>query len=169
MTLTDLDRFVPLLEEGIAANRPDPQATTKPCDKEDPLSAFDLVEARKLHWGSKSDVQDLIRDRGTPDLVVISDCVYYESSLGPLLSTLEDLAASSSPPAPIYLSYECRDYSEEKRLVKESFFNLASEKFELKVYDRGDCHADFSAEDITVVRLTLQKPSGRNLEMGLNS
>ena len=78
---------------------------------------------------------------GPPDLIVISDCVYYESSLAPLIFTLRELASaklhkeaqqeeenskaghslnessqqSTIAPPPVLLSYEIRDYSPAKK------------------------------------------------------
>jgi len=134
-TLTDLERILPLLEEGIRLN-PDLKGTllTRPLPWGQPLPSGVLSDA---------------------DLICVSDCVYYEASLAPLIFTLRELAKPKK--APILLSYENRDYSPEKKRIKESFFSIAEEHFNVTTYSPEDCHPTYSSEDISVLRLDLKE------------
>lgn len=70
VTLTDLPRFVPLLEEAIALNN---------------FSAA-KVTALPLTWGSEEDAERV----GQPaDCILVSDCLFYEASVEPLVNTLQ--------------------------------------------------------------------------------
>ena len=100
MTVTDLPRFVPLLQKSINSNSN--------------LKAN--ISAQALTWGQSSDLEAL--DLPTPDLVLISDCIYYEASVEPLISTLKDLCGSSEKNCQILLSYEKRDYLESKKKIE---------------------------------------------------
>ena len=107
VTLTDLDRCLPLLNEGIRNN----------------LDLFrgQNIRACPLTWGKVDQVQNIVKEAaevkyGAPDLILVSDCVYYEASVAPLILTLRELARSAgSSGTTILLSYEVRDYSPEKK------------------------------------------------------
>jgi hypothetical protein len=136
--LTDLDRLVPLLKESISLNG----------------SLKDRVSARSLHWGDEAHIGSFKED--PPDLILVADCVYYSASLEPLIATLASL--SSLKGCPVLLSYEVRDDFEDKRQVKEKFFDLARKHFQVREIATADCHPDFAADDIKVVRLDPIKP-----------
>ena len=51
------------------------------------------------------------------------------------------------------LSYEVRDEFEDKKIVKEKFFQLAKKYFAVTEYATTDCHQDYAADDIKVLRL----------------
>ena len=133
VTLTDLDRLVPLLQESISLNP----------------SLKDRVSARSLHWGDESHIGSFEED--PPDLILVADCVYYSASLQPLIATLSSLASLKG--CPVLLAYEVRDDFEDKRDVKERFFDLAEKHFRVREIATTDCHPDFAADDIKVVRL----------------
>ncbi len=95
VVLTDLPKFVPLLEEGIVLNSE---------------QLGNRVTARPLSWGSAEDVEGL---EVTPDLILVSDCLYYEASVTPLISTLRDLCAKKQG-CFVLLSYEVRDDYDDK-------------------------------------------------------
>jgi predicted nicotinamide N-methyase len=131
-TLTDLDRLIPLLEESISLN-----------------DHIDRIQARPLHWGDPDQVESF--SKNPPDLILVADCVYYEASVVPLVVTLETL--SSFAGCPVLLSYEVRDDFEDKREVKEKFFALVKKSFRITEFQTSDCHPEYAADDIKVVRL----------------
>ena len=90
---------------------------------------------------------------GPPDLILVSDCVYFEESLAPLIFTLRELVKASNNSATILLSYEIRDYSEKKKKVKEDFFSLAERYFLIKEIPTSDCHEEYASEDIKVIKM----------------
>lgn len=116
VTLTDLDRFIPLLEEGISANcnlLGKRERTSNP-------NKCRFIRALPLNWGNATDIHEICKEGdkgigGPPDLIVVSDCVYYEASVAPLIFTLRELSSSGKPVVPVLLSYEVRDYSPEKK------------------------------------------------------
>lgn len=138
VTLTDLNRILPLLSEGIRLN---------------PGLGGDQVRALPLTWGCAGEL-DAVCTPNPPDLICVSDCVYYEASLAPLVFTLRGLAEPKK--APILLSYEHRDYSPDKKRVKEQFFALVEKYFKVTQYSVQDCHPTFSSEDISMIRLDLK-------------
>jgi len=139
VTLTDLDRIQPLLEEGIRLNK----AALR--------SSGVALRAAALTWGSAEEVEAVCGPFGPPDLITVSDCVYYQASVAPLVFTLKEL--SKLRRAPVLLSYEDRDYSLEKKKVKDQFFDLAERYFRVSRYTSQDCHETYASDDIHVVRL----------------
>ena len=156
VTLTDLPRIIPFLEEGIEAN-----STLFCATNSKSLDSF--IRTIPLSWGNINEVNQLcmIKDKngvkigGPPDLIVVSDCVYFEASLAPLICTLRELARASSHTVPIYLSYEVRDYSSQKQKVKEDFFNLAKRYFSIQEIPSEKLHEDYCSDDIKVLKMTL--------------
>ena len=154
VTLTDLPRILPLLEEGISANRELIENTQR-------YKENHFIRALPLKWGNKSDVNEVCRKTtkneiyvgGPPELVLVSDCVYFEESLAPLIFTLRELVKASNNSATILLSYEIRDYSEKKKKVKEDFFSLAERYFLIKEIPTPDCHEEYASEDIKVIKM----------------
>lgn len=136
-TITDLDRLVPLLEETVSLNDHIFQ------------SQKDRLKARPFHWGDNDQAQSFAPN--PPDLILLADCIYYEASIQPLIDSL--LALSSFKSCPILLSYENRDYYEDKRIIKEKFLDLVKLSFKVTCYQTSDCHEDFAADDIKVLRL----------------
>jgi len=140
VTLTDLERALPLLEEGVRLNPELP-------------STGDFLRVLPLAWGDPSDVKAVCQPDCPPDLIVVADCVYYQASLAPLVFTLRELAKAKK--APVLLSYEVRDYSPEKKRIKDTFFTLVRKYFRVKEYALSDCHPTYSSEDIKMLRLDL--------------
>lgn len=138
VALTDLERILPLLEEGIELNR-------------DCFEKETVVEAQALAWGTED-----FSPSHAPDLILVSDCLYYESSVVPLVTTLTSLVKKLNPSCQILVAYEERSYLPDKAQVIRSFFRLALQEFRLVPYKTSQCHEEFAAEDIRVVRLDLK-------------
>ena len=107
------------------------------------------IEARALSWGHQEDLDQL---DFVPDLVLVSDCIYYEASVDPLISTLKSLVGSQTATR-ILLSYEVRDYLESKKIIAKEFFRAVGENFRIKPFPTSACHEEFSSDDIRVIEL----------------
>jgi len=140
VTLTDLPRIVPLLEEGIALN----------CN-------LTNINAKALTWGSDLtdflDENDKIIETGYYDLILVSDCIYYEASVEPLIKTLIKLCELNKD-CQILISYESRDYLESKKKIAVDFFRAVGEHFKILPYKTEECHEDYASDDIRVIKLT---------------
>jgi len=153
--LTDLPRIIPLLEEGVAANSTLLHDSSSTNGKR-------FIRVLPLNWGNISEVHELCKKKvingtpvgGPPDLIVVSDCVYFEAALAPLICTLRELVKFSKENVTILLSYEVRDYSEEKKKVKEDFFVLAERYFSIQEILTKDCHPEYCSDDIKVIEMT---------------
>jgi len=140
VTLTDLPRIVPLLEEGIALN----------CN-------LTNINAKALTWGSDLtdflEENDKIIETGYYDLILVSDCIYYEASVEPLIKTLIKLCELNKD-CQILISYESRDYLESKKKIAVDFFRAVGEHFKILPYKTEECHEDYASDDIRVIKLT---------------
>ena len=122
-----------------------------------------FIRALPLTWGNVSQVHDLCKKTnkdgitvgGPPDLILVSDCVYVEASIAPLICTLRELACCAKSTVPVLLSYENRDYSPKKKNAKENFFALAERYFFIQEIPTKDCHPEYSSDDIKVVKMSL--------------
>jgi len=87
--ITDLDSLVPLLNHNINNNNK--------------LFGAASISAQPLCWGSTPDT-DLLH----PDFIVLANCVYYESSLELLLTTVLSLTSAGRSDTVILACYEER-------------------------------------------------------------
>ena len=140
--MTDLPRILPLLEEGIALNK-----------------NLTNIEAKALTWGvdltenSSIDCEDKNEINETCyDLILVSDCIYYEASVEPLIQTLKKFVKLNKD-CRILLSYEIRDYLESKKKIAVEFFRQVGEYFRILPFKTGDCHEEFASDDIRVIQL----------------
>ena len=133
--MTDLPRFVPFLKEGISLN---------------PWLAGS-IEAKAVTWGNVDDLESI----ETPDLVVVSDCIYYQASVDPLISTLKALS-HRNPECVILLSYEVRDYLESKKEVAREFFRTVGQYYRIVPISTNECHEDYASDDIRVIKLVFK-------------
>lgn len=129
--ITDLQRVVPLMKKNIETNKE---------------FITGSIEAQTLVWGDQTQLKSILET--PPTLLLVSDCVYYESSLAPLVSTLSTLASS----ARILLSYEVRD-TEHKRRVHAEFSRLITEAFYVEEIPTAECHPEFASDDIRILSL----------------
>jgi len=134
VTVTDLPRFVPLLEEGIALN-----------------SNLTNINAKALTWGSDDNDKNI--ETGYYDLILVSDCIYYEGSVEPLIKTLIKLCELNKH-CRVLFTYEVRDYSESKKKTAVEFFRAVGEHFRILPYKTEECHEDYASDDIRVIQLT---------------
>ena len=149
VTLTDLPEYIPLLEKNVELNSGD--------------ISLGSIEAKVLRWGEEEDTSEstLLRDT---DLVLVSDCIYYEASLEPLVSTLK-AATRASPKALILICYEDRSASSEaKDKIQRRFFELveAVDLWSVRHYGSAECHPEFASDDIHVIGLQKKSPTPKN-------
>ena len=148
MTLTDLPEYIPLLEKNIELNSGG--------------IPRDFVKSKSLRWGEEINQNE--RTVLETDLVLVSDCIYYEASLDPLLSTLKAVT-EASPKALILICYEDRSSSSEvKEKIQRRFFELveAADLWSVRHYGLAECHPEFASEDIHVIGLQKKSPTPKN-------
>eukprot|EP00092_Neocalanus_flemingeri_P057647 GFUD01068565.1.p1 GENE.GFUD01068565.1~~GFUD01068565.1.p1 ORF type:complete len:159 (+),score=30.32 GFUD01068565.1:120-596(+) len=106
--LTDLGIYLGPIRENIEANK-------------DVVSGEALAE--ELDW--VVDVSENLRS--SADIVIVSDCIYYEMSLEPLVKVIKSIVHAKST---IILSCEKRH---EKVDLYETFFHLIKDSFQAEV------------------------------------
>jgi len=143
VTVTDLPRVIPLLEEAIALN-----------------SNLKNIEAKALTWGEwteNSFEEKEEKNETCYDLILVSDCIYYEASVEPLIQTLTKFCKLNKK-CRVLFSYEVRDYSEVKKKISKEFFRAVGEYFKILPFKTGECHEEYASDDIRVIQL-LPKPT----------
>lgn len=136
MIVSDLCEHLPLLKKNAEKNK----------------SHFkDNLEVKEIRWGRQEDAKDL-----NPDLVLVSDCVYYEDSVDPLIDTFLTLRA------PILMTFEERQ-TEHKQKVQRQFFDTLEQKgFQVRFFGLDDCHPDYASPDIKVVEIKQKDELNQN-------
>ncbi|XP_046374633.2 protein N-lysine methyltransferase METTL21D-like [Haliotis rufescens] len=128
--ITDLPEFVPLMELNI---------------KENTHIISGSAEACTLTWGQdKSTKFDHI------DFIIIADCIYYEESLEPLVSTITELSDMETT---VLCCYEQRDTGNKPELEKK-FFQLIRESFDVSKIPQENQDLHFRSEDIHILKFT---------------
>ncbi|XP_015912193.3 protein N-lysine methyltransferase METTL21D [Parasteatoda tepidariorum] len=127
--LTDLPEIIPILEKNIQSN----------CK-----ALKGSVSAAVLKWG-EVDTKFLV-----PDLILVSDCVYYDMSVEKLIPTLEELAGSHTE---ILISYEDRELGNKRELLK-GFLNKLRSSFEIDIIPQSEQHPDYQSPDIHLLKCT---------------
>ena len=106
VVISDLPIYVDAIQENIEHNR-------------------DIIQgdasARSIDW-TEPVAEDLV---GSADIVIVCDCVYYEASLQPLVSTIRDLLKNADKSCVIF-AYEERP---DKILLYQQFFELVHKHF----------------------------------------
>lgn len=123
--LTDLPGLLPLLEKNIHSNKNVLNG-----------SATSAV----LSWGEDSP------KFVSPDILLISDCIYYDMSVEKLIPTI---VALSSEKTDIFISYEDR---ENKRKLIKQFLSELKKWFDIRVIPSSELHPDFHSPDIHVLK-----------------
>ncbi|XP_072175452.1 protein N-lysine methyltransferase METTL21D-like [Diadema setosum] len=124
--LTDLPDFLPLMEMNIQTNE---------------SALMGSAKARVLKWGD--DVADFLP---SPDLILMSDCVYYPESVGPLVKTLVDLTNQGGQ---IICCYEERTIGQNAEAHK-LFDQLMDPHFSVEEIPRGELHPVYNSKEIHV-------------------
>ncbi|TRY72694.1 hypothetical protein TCAL_03390 [Tigriopus californicus] len=134
--LTDLPEVLPLLERNIDLNR---RVLDGP------------AQARALPWGH--DHLDRVSDLLDPgvDYILVSDCVYYEAALEPLIDTLVALSRAQTR---VLVSYEERT-SPTQVAVQRRFRELVERHFRIHPVPPAECHPDYACPEIKL--WTLEK------------
>ncbi|XP_064652156.1 protein N-lysine methyltransferase METTL21D-like [Lineus longissimus] len=127
VTITDLEDFIPLMKMNIETNKD---------------LVCGSVVAKTLKWG-----QD-VTDFGTPDVLLLADCIYYGESLEPLVSTIKDL---SGPETIVLCCYEERTTGNKPELEKK-FFQLIREHFDVDEIPQDQQHPVYHSDDIHIMR-----------------
>ncbi|KAI6646104.1 Protein-lysine methyltransferase METTL21D-like [Oopsacas minuta] len=125
--LTDLEEIVPLLNVNIKLNKVLIEGT---------------AVGKTLKWGGASGFD-------MPDVILMSDLVYYSEALDPLCYTLTELTDKNSL---VLLSYEERDTGNKKEL-EEVFFNFLKKRFEISEIPTNTLDEIYRSEDIHVFTL----------------
>lgn len=133
VTITDLPQFIPLMEKNIIQNQDNLQC---------------VVEVRELTWGNMEQGSAV----STPDTIVLADCIYYEESLEPLVSTLRSLCESDTT---IIVSYEERTTGD-KPWLQCRFFELMEEHFRKYKVPPKEQHELYRSRDIHIYKFYLR-------------
>lgn len=100
--------------------------------------------AATLKWG-----QDVSAFQPYPDLVLVADCIYYEESLEPLVSTLCDLSNENTT---VLISYEERAMGKKPQLEKK-FHQLVKEHFVVEEIPEEQQDPVYHSPDIHLLKL----------------
>ncbi|XP_062510831.1 protein N-lysine methyltransferase METTL21D-like [Corticium candelabrum] len=131
VTLTDLPEFVELMNLNVLENS---------------ALVTGSARAQSLTWG-----QDWDKGLDGCEVILMSDVVYYEQSLEPLVKTLGQL---TRPGTKILMSYEERTSSEKQR-IRDKFFELMMKEYVFRQADSEELDEHFRSEDIIVIEFSL--------------
>ncbi|CAO4374162.1 unnamed protein product [Caenorhabditis nigoni] len=123
--ITDLPERIPLLEKNLAANK---------------HLTGNRVKVEVLDW-----MTDKIPDG--LDLVLAVDCVYYNSTITPLIDLLKNCDAKE-----IIVVSEERDIGEAS-VAQKTFFKNITEFFQLIPISQKELDPDYCADDIIIGKL----------------
>ncbi|XP_045605826.1 protein N-lysine methyltransferase METTL21D isoform X3 [Procambarus clarkii] len=137
VTITDLPQFLPLMRKNIHQNQ-------------DILEC--VVDARELTWGNLEQGAALT----APDVLVLADCIYYEESLEPLVTTVRSLCRSNTT---VIISYEERTTGNKPQL-QSRFFELMEENFRKEKIPLKEQHELYRSDDIHLFKFHLRYENG---------
>ena len=126
VVLTDLSVYIPAVLQNIQANQ----------------DISGKVSAEALDW--KGEVPPGLK--GTADVVIVCDCIYYEASLQPLIDTILSLTKEDTS---IILAYEKR---QDKLELYGEFFSVLCKHFSSREILRVTAA---SSNEIYLLELTL--------------
>ncbi|CAD5119347.1 DgyrCDS7964 [Dimorphilus gyrociliatus] len=127
-TITDLPQFQNLINKNINENKHLIKGKAK----------FQVLE-----WGK--DLELFKKDEF--QCILMSDCIYYDESLEPLLTTLNQLCSRDTK---IFCSFERRDTEHKKRLEKE-FFKALGKDFKFYTIPISEQDKVYSCDDIVIL------------------
>ena len=134
--LTDLEELVVFLSHNIELN-----------------TEVTRVSALALEWGNNANIETVMNMVTRVDLVLVSDCVFYEESLDDLVDTMRLLSDKQTR---ILLTYEERD-SQIKHDVMKLFFEKMKSHFTWKRIPHEEHHPDYQSPDIQIYTFTLNE------------
>ena len=111
------------------------------------------VSALALEWGNNANIETVMNMVTRVDLVLVSDCVFYEESLDDLVETMQLLSDKQTR---ILLTYEERD-SQIKHDVMKLFFEKMKSHFTWKRIPHEEHHPDYQSPDIQIYTFTLNE------------
>lgn len=132
--MTDLKDAVPLLEYNVEQNKGKFDKTTN-------------IQVLEFTW-SKEEAEKLMQDK-TYDYVLMSDCIYYEESLEPLIDTLNVLTDSKK--SIILLAQELRESQRQIDLFK-TFIKKTRDKIMFREVPAAEQDPDYQCEEIMLYR-----------------
>lgn len=142
--ITDLPELLDLMQKNVKLNRHLIQRKNA------------RVRAQVLRWGEDEDVNAVLKLRGDkqPDYVLIADCLYYDSSLAPLISTISSLCAAHTT---VLMSFEERTTDHKIKLQNEFFGLLQQGQFLCSKIPHEDQDPVYRSEDIHILKITKSK------------
>jgi len=137
--LTDQEELVEFLSHNIELNTEVTQRRGR-------------VSAVALQWGNNTHIETVMNMVTRVDLVMVSDCVFYEESLDDLVETMQLLSDKQTR---ILLTYEERD-SQIKHDVMKLFFEKMKSHFTWKKIPHEEHHLDYQSPDIQIYTFYLE-------------
>ena len=137
--LTDQEELVEFLSHNIELNTEVSQRRGR-------------VSAAALQWGNNTHIETVMNMVTRVDLVMVSDCVFYEESLDDLVETMQLLSDKQTQ---ILLTYEERD-SQIKHDVMKLFFEKMKSHFTWKKIPHEEHHPDYQSPDIQIYTFYLE-------------
>ncbi|XP_063697425.1 protein N-lysine methyltransferase METTL21D [Culicoides brevitarsis] len=128
--LTDLDEAIPLLQVNVDKNKEKFDKSTK-------------VEVKALKW-STEDAAKLIENE-IFDVILVSDCIYYEESIEPLIETLVTLLKEKE--TKVLLAQELRESQKQIDIFKK-FIKTAREKIIFREISAAEQDPDYQCDEI---------------------
>ncbi|XP_014218219.1 protein-lysine methyltransferase METTL21D-like [Copidosoma floridanum] len=139
VVLTDLKDTLPMLEKNVKVNK-------------DSLAGLGgTAEAQVLDWGKE------VKLNSKYDIILLTDCVYYEKSVQPLLCTLEIFCDADCGTYTI-LSQEERD-TPKQVVVWKQFLTELKKRFEIEYIPVSQQHPTYSSADIHLIKIHKIKQS----------
>lgn len=129
--LTDLPHILPILEKNVELN------------KESYPEISGMAKVLSLPWGEKTKLEQI------PDLILLSDCIYYKESIDLLVSTLKYLSEHKTK---IILSQEIRGTETQKGCWKY-FMECLKKDFTYHLISMEDQNDTFRSDDIILLQL----------------
>ncbi|XP_022105819.1 protein-lysine methyltransferase METTL21D-like isoform X2 [Acanthaster planci] len=137
VTVTDLEDFIPLMQLNIDTNKSVIRGT---------------ITAKTLQWGAS--VANFLPH---PDVILMSDCVYYLEAVDDLVKTMNEL---SGPETVILCSYEERTMGQNLQSL-DRFLKLVHEIFSVEEVPLDQQDPVYRSEDIHILTMKRTAPDSR--------
>ncbi|XP_034945900.1 protein-lysine methyltransferase METTL21D-like [Chelonus insularis] len=136
--VTDLESTMPMLEKNIMMNKSQWKDTNG------------SVNAQIMKWEDESIFDSL--KKFSPEIIILSDCIYYMESIDPLIMTLKRICDNESA-AYVLLSQELRD-TPRQISIWQYFLDNVKNYFHLNVISQSEQHPIYSSIDINLIKMT---------------